>query len=839
MFRSVFKSGIRGTYNVLDNPTFTSEPWSIYPAKHKTTGRVVSVFIFNKTRFESQTYNLCSASPNSKNSRVIVSECYDLIRSGVNQLSKFRHPQVLQIYEVLEETKTKFLFVSEPISDTLTTLDLSTLDELSNQSGLLQIAKCLQFLHENGNSIHLNLQPSSICVNLDGDWKLSGLNFLQNLLEISPSDRSSFSIMTQSIVPFANVNLNYTAPELVIDNPAKLDFANDIWSLGCLVYYLFNHDNLINCFESNSINDYKREFQKFLQKFYNHRLSELKYLLKNIPEPLYPLLQQSLARYPHDRITITQFIESEYFNGSLIKAMWFVDEFSTKNIDEKLIFIKKLAESDLISEFPVKFKSSKLLNLMVEVITNELNVLTNPIDPSIDKLISYALTCVFKIGSSLSILSFQDRIFTELFKDTKQKNKVYTKLLNSSVRSRLTIVENFDILQAKANEKDFVELIKKSVDIFLTSSSSESADQQIKLQELFLEKLPNFIEKIEFPYLKNTLFPLLCLVFKSTTILSTKLATIEVFEKLVKKNVIDKVIIVDQLLPILKNLKSRDKRVVTSVLKFFVQLTENDNVSLEMENFVETILPQCFSLSFGCLGCNQSEFNQFVKLIQSIQSKLVEKKLATLVTGPANDFDSLVNSQKPNEVKKPQIKTEVMQPTRNQNLSKKPQVSTSTTLSSTAQPQTTKLEQSWKNESFNTSNFTAKKLDLKAEPLTLKPKKANPIVFSRDQNQEKNSRLLSTLNGTQFQAKEEDDFDDFQTANTIDWNVEVQKKIDIPLYDTTLNSHASAWSAEPTKSNLPPGFSANLVLTPGKSNYNNSYNTNNKITSNSSDFDFL
>lgn len=813
MFRSVFKSGIRAIYNVLDNPTFVSEPWTIYPAKHKSSGRIVSVWIFDKTKFESQVQQLTHSQHNSKNPKVIISECYELIKFGVNQLTKLRHPQVLTIYEVLEETKTKFLFVSEPVTDNLTTLDVTKLDELSIQSGLLQVAKGLQFLHLNGNIIHLNIQPNSIFVTNDGDWKLSGFTFLQNLLEISPSERSSFYIMTQSVVPFANMNLNYTAPELIIDSTSQLDFANDIWSFGCLIYYLYNHENIINCFDTNSINDYKKEFQRFQQKFYNHKFLELKYFLKDIPEPLYPIFQQTLARYPTDRINITQFIDSEYFNGSLIKAMWFVDEFTTKTIDEKLIFIQKLAESDLISQFPLKFKTNKLLHLLIDVITNELNVLTTPIDPQVDKLISYSLSCIFKIGSSLSGLSFHDRIFEILLKDnSKKKMTNYTKLINSSVKTRLTIVENLDTIQAKVNDRDFVDLIKNSLDIILTSTSSDDQQVQIKLQELFLTKIPTFIAKIEFPYIKNTLFPLLCVIFKSTTILSTKLTTIEVFEKLVDQNVIDKVIIVEQLLPILKNLKSRDKRVVTQVLNFFVQLCNNDHISLDLESSIDSILPQCFTLSFGCQDCNQQEFKQFMSLIESIQTKLIAKKLATLTTGPANnDFDGMLSKQKFQENKQQSIKTEVMQPTRNKS-------------------QSTNQRTHPRNEN------STKSIPLQPKPLTLKPKK-NPLTFGATSTQEKNSKLLSTLNGTNFTKPEDDEFEDFQTAS-IDWNSEVQKKIDIPLYDSSLNNDASAWKPPvnaPVKQNYPPGFNANLVLTPNSTGgRNNNYNTKP-----SNDFDLI
>ena len=158
----------------------------------------------------------------------------------------------------------------------------------------------------------------------------------------------------------------------------------------------------------------------------------MKYVLKDIPDKLYPLYPQILARYPHDRITLDQFMDSEFFNGSIIKAMWFIDEFSTKSIDEKLVFLKGLSEVDpqqsnnspLISQFPPSFRSLKLLPLLIDLLTNELNVLTEAaIDPKTDELISESLTIVLKISETLSSLTFQDKVFDTLFKDNPRDKK--------------------------------------------------------------------------------------------------------------------------------------------------------------------------------------------------------------------------------------------------------------------------------------------------------------------------------------------------------------------------------------------------------------------------------
>ncbi|KAK6463276.1 kinase-like domain-containing protein [Scheffersomyces coipomensis] len=878
MFKGFFQTGIRGSYNVSENPSFVSEPWYVYPAKHKSNGRIVSVFIFDKSKFEAMVTRLCSTSSSSKNPKIIISESYELIKFEVNQLSKLKHPQILQIYEVLEETKSKFIFVSEPLTDNLLTASNLSKDELNIQKGLLQVSKGLQFLHNYCSIIHFNLQPSSIYINNQGDWKLGGFKFLQNLNEISPQERDNFYIMNNSsLIPFVNLNMNFTAPELIIDSQSKLDFGNDIWSLGCIIYYLYNDgDQLINCFDSNSINDYKGEFQKFQQKFYNHKVNELKYLLKKIPESLYPIYPQLLARYPHDRLTIDQFIDSNYFNGSLIKAMWFIDEFSTKTLEEKLLFMNGLLDpnnelgKDLLSQFPASFKSSKLLPLLIDLLVNELNVLTGPvIETDTDQLITISLNIILKIGSSISSLTFQDKIFGTLFKDDKKNKKApetYSKLIKASVKTRLTLVENLSILQDKLHDNQIVDFYKNILDLVLTSAPAEQSQKQdqIKLQETYLKYLTNIIEKIEFPYIKNTLFPMLCQVFKTTTILSTKLVTIEVFEMLVDKKIIDKIIVNDQLFPILKNLKSRDKRIVRSMLSFFIKLIRSEHVNLDFEASVESILPQCLSLSFSCNDCSQDEFKEFMKVCNSIQKHLIEKRLATLPVNVPNstrvngnsfdgNFESLINSQTINDGSK-------------DNIYKGP--SSATTLTPKVLTPTVKSSPPHKNNTTIAHKTTP--LNLKNAAATTSPTNRYSSLNNNQSNvpalkfgasspstNVNNTRMLNTLNSTFDKPKytrnnnttrnnngyhdadddDDDEFEDFQQARitpstrpTINLSKELPSKPNTngfpqtplkPNVGNAINNNRIV--TPPTK--YPPGFNSNMVLTPNSSGSRNSSNT--------------
>lgn len=820
-----FSTGIRAVYSVLDNPSFVAEPWYVYPAKHKSNGKHVSVYIFDKSKFEQRVTKLCSSRLNTKNPKLIASESIELLKYEVSQMSKLRHPQILTIYEVLEETKLKLIFASEQVVDSLLTIQVSKLDDITIQKGLLQVSKGLQFLHNQCHVVHFNLQPSSVFINTQGDWKIAGFRFSQNLNDLSPEDRENFFIMNNaSIVPFANLNLNYAAPELLISLTLKLDTANDLWSLGCLCYYLYNGgDQLISCFDPNSISDYKTEFKKFEQKFYNHRPSELKYLLKQIPEQFYTILTGLLARYPHDRPSIDQFIDSDFFNGSLIKAMWIIDEFSTKLADEKRVFLAGLLEGssnqNLLSQFPAMFRTSKLLPIVIDLIATEVNIPNDKTET--DELVANALKIVFKIGESLSSLSFHDKIYESLLKgglkSKKQDKTTFAKLLNYTVKARLTIVENIPIIQSKLNDRQLTDMLSMSAELFLTSSSTEAVhkEQQILLQDTFLAQLPLFVKKFDFPYLKNTFFPLLCQVFKTTTVLSTKLATIDVFLKYLQDKVIDKTIVTEQLLPILKKLKSRDKRIIKDVLALFGEICASEHIGLDTTPVIETILPQCWKLAFDCNDCSKVEFNHFMRVINTIQKSAIDKKMSTLpdtvsktyhTESATPDFESMINTENINRNNQEAMTkaplSGVMLPTKRTETSAK---------------QTRKLN---KEDDYALKPRPKPKPKVVSKPLVPKPLANDAAIPLRFGATSAHSNLVNKVeekwnNHKQF---EDDEFDSFQQAGVRTEMAANQPQIQLQVQSQPPQiPQINGWSTQvplaPTPRNPPPGFTG-LVLTP-------------------------
>lgn len=207
MFSSALKS-IQGTnisqnYTVTPNATSYAGPWRIHDAKRKSTGKIYSVFIFDKKVLDSHSGSLGGKSSASAYKKV-GEEVVERLKKEASSLAKLRHPSVLELVEPVEETRGGGLqFVTEPVTASLASLlqekddqerasgvggrssryvtedsdgtrrrrELE-IDELEIQKGLLQIAKALEFLHENAGLVHGNITPEAILINAKVCWSL-------------------------------------------------------------------------------------------------------------------------------------------------------------------------------------------------------------------------------------------------------------------------------------------------------------------------------------------------------------------------------------------------------------------------------------------------------------------------------------------------------------------------------------------------------------------------------------------------------------------------------------------------------------------------------------------
>lgn len=159
----------------------------------------------------------------------------EILKRGVVQLTKIRHPRVLTVQHPLEESRDSIAFVTESVQGSLANI-LGTygnvpapqleMHEIEIKYGMIQLLEGLQFLHNDMKLVHKNICPESIIVNSESAWKLFGFDFC--VVEADASTASPYipNMRNKQLQPW----LEYSAPEWIIDGKAVC--GSDIYSLG-------------------------------------------------------------------------------------------------------------------------------------------------------------------------------------------------------------------------------------------------------------------------------------------------------------------------------------------------------------------------------------------------------------------------------------------------------------------------------------------------------------------------------------------------------------------------------------------------------------------------------
>lgn len=181
----------------------------------------------------------------------------DILRRGVQQLTKIRHPRILTVQHPLEESRDSLAFVTEPIygslanilgnhtnlpsaADSNTASHFHQMHEIEIKYGLIQLIEGLQFLHNDMKMIHRNICPESVVVNAEGGWKLFGFDYCFVLnTDVNTGQVAEFCQLPY--IPSYRNNLlqpvlDYAAPEWIVET--RQVCASDIFSLGKLSYGL-------------------------------------------------------------------------------------------------------------------------------------------------------------------------------------------------------------------------------------------------------------------------------------------------------------------------------------------------------------------------------------------------------------------------------------------------------------------------------------------------------------------------------------------------------------------------------------------------------------------------
>lgn len=552
--------------------------WKIYSGTKRSTNQDASIFVLEKRQLEK--LDLKSRE-----------EFVSLVKRGVSQLTRLRHPQILTVQHPLEESRESLAFATEPVLASLANiLGLSEnlpsplpahlrsyeLYDIEIKYGLMQIGEGLNFLHNDAKKIHHNLCPHNIILSQHGAWKIFGFDFCRELS--GPSD-NSVEIGSIDASLYNTPNYDYLAPECLDDSSRQLSTASDMFSLGATICAVYNKGKSVICADQN-ISMYKKSYVQNV-KMNASRLFEID---EGLREHVKMMLQSSPELRPDNH----DFLKSPYFDDIGVKTLNYLDSIFQWDNLEKSKFYKGLPQ--IMEKLPHRINTNRILPCLIKEFVNS-------------SMVPFVLPNVLYIAEYCDQAQFTREILPHLIPVMK---------LQEPIQVLLIFMQKMEILLMLTPP----EQVKSEV-LPLLYRALESDSQQI--QELCLSILPSLANLIEYPAMKNALLPRIKRLCISTSHISVRVNCLVCLGRLVEY--LDKWLVLDEVLPFLPQIPSRDPAVLMGILGIYKLVLNHKRMAISKEIMATKILPFLFPLVIeNTLSLNQ--FNSLVTVIKDMVNRV-------------------------------------------------------------------------------------------------------------------------------------------------------------------------------------------------------------------------
>ncbi|VDN00875.1 unnamed protein product [Thelazia callipaeda] len=558
--------------------------WKIYAAQKRSTKKPVSVWLFEKRNLEKW----------PKYERELFAE---ILKRGVSQLTRLRHPCILVIEHPLEESRDSFAFCTEPVFASLANA-LGRLDNIASHPislinfelldievryGFFRIAEALSFLHIDARMMHRNISPESIIINDKGEWKLAGFDFAAQGTQ-STNNQATYEMIewNQREMSVVQPLLDYLAPEYVVGG--RCDPYADIFSLGVMTLTVFNKGK--QPFDhKNSLDNFRKNVNKM------NALSAS--VFDNVPAELRDDLKMCLNLTPELRPDATQFSKIVYFDEPLIRTLTSMDLLCQMDSTQKMSFFKQLPQ--LLAKFPKRPLILKVLpHLCAEFVAAE--------------LVPFILPSVFHIADVVSKDEFGTAVLPQLIPIFGMERPYQILLL---------LLQNMDLLLQKTDEEDARRYL---LPLICNSLSSDT----IKIQELCLSVIPKVVTMIERQTMKTEVVPkLLKLIVGGKEMLIIRVQALICIGKILPH--LESWMVTEQIIPALPKVNSREPAILMAMLGVYKLVFEDIRFGLTRDQCARSILPFLISSSMENT-LSISQFEQYVALTHRIMDKIEKEQ---------------------------------------------------------------------------------------------------------------------------------------------------------------------------------------------------------------------
>jgi [calcium/calmodulin-dependent protein kinase] kinase len=248
----------------------------VFAAKNTETGEMCAVKVFNKNLFSKKFHPKSKAALNE-------------LKNEVETLSSLKHPNIIDVYEVIEGPDSNKVFLVLELATHGSTMELSpmSLDDAARYFRELVLA--LYYLHEEARYVHRDIKPHNLLISQDFALKLSDFGTAQRVLY---GDELSGLAGTHA----------FMAPEMLYPN---LPFAGkpvDMWAAGLTLYYFIH-----GCIPFKA---------RKIPQLYEQIKTESIVIANSLEPDLQDLLRRLLDRDPCRRLTVREAISHPWIAKS-------------------------------------------------------------------------------------------------------------------------------------------------------------------------------------------------------------------------------------------------------------------------------------------------------------------------------------------------------------------------------------------------------------------------------------------------------------------------------------------------------------------------------------------
>lgn len=563
--------------------------WKIFPAVSRKSGQEVSIFVFDKD-------DLKKLKLKEHQERVL-----EVLRQEMKTLRLLRHPHVLKVEEVFEESRRTLSFVTERVTCSLANacknftnvanvtpevLEIG-LTEFEVACGFMHVGEALSFLHREGRRVHLSIGPHSIFITPKGEWKLGGMGFCR-VVEPGQTSRSEYYALdsgsgtknpaTGAIEGTWEPPLEYCAPEIVTE-PRQFTSSADMFSLGLLLYELFVPPRADG--GRNPVLDV-RDGNKMTHGYKVQSLHPITFP-SSVPVSLHNTIRQLLSLQPAQRPEARMFLASQFFDSGPIKT---------------LRTLQSLVEQDPASQ--ARF----LTTLPEEIEGFSPRVLRDMVIPGLQSVVINKAVAPFVITPLLKIVAKVDK---HIFGHSIAPMMIPLLAMTEPVQCMLMFVSELEVLIPKAEDGYIRDHIVPMLCRALDSTVPEILDT-------VLNKIVDQASLFEYRILKQVILPRVNKLILQPPQMSVRVNALLWLAK--SFHVFDKDLLIESVLPTLQQTLQADKS--PAVCMCILGCYDNLGKHLGPESVAKLIIPAVAPLLWESTLNNQ----QFDLVCEKIQDML-------------------------------------------------------------------------------------------------------------------------------------------------------------------------------------------------------------------------